>query len=72
MASSTLTALALNCTLTPSPGDSSTEILTDEVLEALRGHGVDGRSLRVVDLDVNPGWRPTWARAMPGRASGRR
>jgi multimeric flavodoxin WrbA len=55
MASSTLTALALTCTLTPSPGDSSTEILTDEVLEALRGHGVEGRCLRVVDLDVKPG-----------------
>jgi multimeric flavodoxin WrbA len=50
-----LTALALNCTLTPSPGDSSTELMTDQVLEALRGHGVDGRSVRVVDLDVKPG-----------------
>ncbi|OZM81001.1 flavodoxin family protein [Pseudonocardia sp. MH-G8] len=50
-----LTALALNCTLTPSPGESSTEIMTDQVLEALGKHGVTGRSIRVVDLDVMPG-----------------
>jgi multimeric flavodoxin WrbA len=50
-----LTALALNCTLTPSPAESSTEILADQVLEALRKHGVDGQSVRVVDLDVKPG-----------------
>jgi multimeric flavodoxin WrbA len=50
-----LTALALNCTLTPSPDESSTELMTDQVLEALRGHGVDGRSVRVIDLDVKPG-----------------
>ncbi|WP_345610864.1 flavodoxin family protein [Pseudonocardia adelaidensis] len=56
MATSTpLTALALNCTLTPSPGGSSTEVMTDQVLEALREHGVEGRSVRVVDLDVKPG-----------------
>jgi multimeric flavodoxin WrbA len=50
-----LTALALNCTLTPSPGESSTELMTDQVLEALRKHGVEGQSVRVVDLDVKPG-----------------
>ena len=56
MATSTqLTALALNCTLTPSPGGSSTELMADQVLEALREHGVDGQSVRVVDLDVKPG-----------------
>jgi multimeric flavodoxin WrbA len=50
-----LTALALNCTLTPSPGESSTEIMADQVLEALRKHDVQGQSMRVVDLDVKPG-----------------
>ena len=53
--STTLTALALNCTLTPSPSESSTELMSDQVLDALREHGVDGRSVRVVDLDVKPG-----------------
>ncbi|TQM44482.1 flavodoxin family protein [Pseudonocardia cypriaca] len=53
--SAPLTALALNCTLTPSPGESSTELMSDQVLNALREHGVEGRSIRVVDLDVKPG-----------------
>jgi multimeric flavodoxin WrbA len=53
--STSLTALALNCTLTPSPAESSTQLLTDQVLEALGKHGVTGESIRVVDLDVKPG-----------------
>ncbi len=50
-----LTALALNCTLTPSPAGSSTQLMTDQVLEALGKHGVTGESVRLVDLDVKPG-----------------
>lgn len=50
-----LTALALNCTLTPAPTVSSTQKMADQVLEALAGHGVTGTSIRVVDLDVRPG-----------------
>jgi multimeric flavodoxin WrbA len=53
--SAPLTALALNCTLNPSPAESSTEIMAGQVLEALRKHGVDGHLVRVVDLDVKPG-----------------
>ena len=45
----------MNCTLTPSPAESSTQLLTDQVLEALGKHGVTGESIRVVDLDVKPG-----------------
>jgi multimeric flavodoxin WrbA len=51
----TLTALALNCTLSPSPAESSTQLLTDQVLEALAAHGVTGQTVRVVDHDVKPG-----------------
>lgn len=50
-----LTALALNCTLTPSPAESSTQLMTDQVLAALEKLGVAGRSVRLVDLDVRPG-----------------
>ena len=50
-----LTALALNCTLKPSPETSSTEKLAREVLDALAGHGVSGELVRVVDHDVRPG-----------------
>ncbi len=50
-----LRALALNCTLSPSPADSSTDRLLGEVLDALAGHGVEHESVRVVDHDVRPG-----------------
>ena len=52
---SSLTALALNCTLTPSPAGSSTQLMADQVLAALEKHGVPGSSVRLVDLDVRPG-----------------
>ncbi|WP_214369351.1 flavodoxin family protein [Pseudonocardia sp. H11422] len=48
-------ALALNCTLTPSPEPSSTQLMADQVLEALAKHGVASESVRVVDHDVKPG-----------------
>jgi multimeric flavodoxin WrbA len=50
-----LTALALNCTLSPSPAASSTDRLLGEVLDALAGHDVQHETIRVVDHDVRPG-----------------
>ena len=50
-----LTALALNCTLTPSPASSSSELMASQVLDALAEHGVTGSMIRVVDHDVRPG-----------------
>jgi len=50
-----LTALGLNCTLKPSPAESSTQLLASQVLDALSGHGVTGSTVRVVDHDVKPG-----------------
>ncbi|GAA2485116.1 flavodoxin family protein [Terrabacter carboxydivorans] len=50
-----LTAIALNCTLSPSPSDSSTELLAQQVLDELADHGVTGSMVRVVDHDVRPG-----------------
>lgn len=50
-----LTALALVCTLSPSPARSSTELLTSQLLDGLREHGVTGSTIRVVDHDVKPG-----------------
>lgn len=47
--------LALNCTLKPSPGESSTDVIIEELLEQFRGHGVAGETVRVVDYDVKPG-----------------
>ena len=50
-----LRALALNCTLKTSPATSSTELLADQVLTAIAGHGAQVEQVRVVDLDVKPG-----------------
>jgi len=50
-----LTAIALNCTLSPSPAPSSTAVLLAQVLDALGEQHVSGEQLRVVDFDVRPG-----------------
>lgn len=50
-----LRAVALVCTLTPSPGSSSSHLIAEQVLDALREHDCTGELLRLVDLDVKPG-----------------
>ncbi|MGN8553356.1 UNVERIFIED_CONTAM: NAD(P)H-dependent oxidoreductase [Microbacterium sp. SLM126] len=50
-----LRALALNCTLKPSPAPSSSELLAQQVLDALAPYDVRGEIVRVVDFDVKPG-----------------
>ncbi|HZI96412.1 MAG TPA: NAD(P)H-dependent oxidoreductase [Actinomycetales bacterium] len=50
-----LSALALVCTLTPSPGESSSELMARQVLASLAEHGVSGDVVRMVDHDVKPG-----------------
>ena len=49
------TALVLNCTLKPSPAQSSTSLLAQQVLDALATHGFSGDEVRVADFDVKPG-----------------
>jgi len=51
----TLTALAITCTLKPSPADSSSDLLATQILDALADHGVTGDLVRAVDLAVKPG-----------------
>ncbi len=48
-------ALALNCTLKASPAPSSCELLLTQVLDELRGLGVEGQMRRVADHHVPPG-----------------
>ncbi len=48
-------AVALSCTLKPSPEPSNTEALLGVVLEALEADGVETQTIRVVDRDVRPG-----------------
>ena len=50
-----LRALALVCTLTPSPGDSSSDVLAQHVMDQFAAHDVKGDIVRVVDHDVKPG-----------------
>jgi multimeric flavodoxin WrbA len=50
-----LKVLALNCTLKPGSGSSSTEKLLKELLEAFEEYGATGDIVRVVDLDIKAG-----------------
>ena len=48
-------AVALNCTLKPSPAESSTDKMVAHVFDALSKHDVSVETVRVVDFDVKPG-----------------
>ncbi|MEU6211564.1 NAD(P)H-dependent oxidoreductase [Streptomyces sp. NPDC047023] len=50
-----LRAVALICTLSPSPAPSSSELLAQQTLEALAEHGVTGKAIRIADHDVKSG-----------------
>lgn len=50
-----LRAVALVCSLKPSPAESSSHLLATQLLEALSEHDVTGELVRVVDHDVRPG-----------------
>ena len=49
------TALAINCTLKPSPAESSSELIARHILDALAEQGVTGDIVRAVDFDIRPG-----------------
>ncbi|WP_091226060.1 flavodoxin family protein [Microbacterium sp. 3J1] len=50
-----LTALAISCTLKPSPAESSTDLLGSQILAELATHGVTGELVRAVDHAISPG-----------------
>ena len=50
-----LTALAISCTLKLSPASSSSDLLARQLLDALAEHGVTGDLVRAVDHDIRPG-----------------
>lgn len=50
-----LKALALTCSLKASPEVSSTDILTNQVLDELKSHNVVSELQRVVDFNILPG-----------------
>jgi multimeric flavodoxin WrbA len=53
--SASLRALALICSLKPSPAPSSSDKLARQLLDELGRHGVTGEVVRLVDHDVKPG-----------------
>jgi multimeric flavodoxin WrbA len=55
MTSAPLTAIALNCSLKPSPDPSSGDLMAHQFLDALAQHDVSGTVVRVVDHNVLPG-----------------
>lgn len=50
-----LRALALVCSLKPSPAPSSSDLMARQILDQLAEHGVTAEVVRVVDHDVKPG-----------------
>lgn len=50
-----LRAVALVCSLSPSPAASSSHLLAEQTVAALGEHGVTGEVIRVADHDVRPG-----------------
>ncbi|MGW6858381.1 flavodoxin family protein [Streptomyces xanthophaeus] len=50
-----LRAVALVCTLSPSPHPSSSQLLAEQTMAALSEHGVTGKTIRIADHDVQPG-----------------
>lgn len=55
MSDTPLTALVINCTLKPSPSDSSTDKLARELLDELTSQGVTGTMIRAADHTIMPG-----------------
>lgn len=50
-----LSALALVCTLKPSPAESSSQLLARQFLDQLALHDVTGTAVRLADYDIRPG-----------------
>jgi multimeric flavodoxin WrbA len=50
-----LKAFALICTLTPSPAESSSDLMANRILDRLEEQGVETSSARVVDHNIAPG-----------------
>ena len=55
MTTSSLTALSLVCSLKPSPAPSSSQLISEHLLQELAKYDVSGEVVRVVDYDVKPG-----------------
>ncbi|MGN6459808.1 MAG: flavodoxin family protein [Pseudolabrys sp.] len=50
-----LKIFAFNCTLKPSPAESSTDKLLGEILDEFKKYGGEGEIVRAVDFNIKPG-----------------
>lgn len=50
-----LKVAALVCSLSPSPAESSSELLATHVMQQLNQHGADGEIIRIADKNMKPG-----------------
>lgn len=50
-----LKAVVLVCSLKPSPADSSSELLSNQVIEELRNYNVESEVIRIADYNIKPG-----------------
>lgn len=50
-----LKAVALVCSLKPSPADSSSELLANQVIEELQNSNVESEVVRIADYNIKPG-----------------
>lgn len=50
-----LKIFAFNCTLKPSPAESSTDKLLGEILDEFKQYGGEGEIIRAVDFNIKPG-----------------
>lgn len=50
-----LKIFAFNCTLKPSPAESSTDKLLGEILDEFKQYGGEGEIVRAVDFNIKPG-----------------
>jgi multimeric flavodoxin WrbA len=56
-------AVALNCSLKPSPEPSNTQMLADTVIDAMADKGVETRTFRLADLTLDHGVETTMSEA---------
>jgi len=55
MTTPALRAVAVICTLSPSPAPSSSQLMAEQLLKELGEHEVSGEQIRLVDHDIKPG-----------------
>lgn len=50
-----LSVIALTCSLSPSPAESSSDLLASHVLEAMEKYNITSTTLRIADFNIVPG-----------------